>query len=353
MAFVAFGPSVYGVDLETGREVWSYPAQPERNQTFYAEPAVAEDMVVVGNYNETLMALDPERGTLLWSFEGSASRFIGSAAIGETLVYAGSVDGVLHALDRETGREVWSFRADKDIWAQPLLVDGRVYVTSLDKHLYALDAETGDLQWQFPEDDAALDPPVGAIVSAPSYYEGMLVFGSFNNVVYAVDADTGEIIWEYQAPTNWVWSSPSIDEQSGRVVGADLDGNVFALDVETGEEVWSVEVSGPVVGAPTIAESEDGVKAVYIGTTSNPRLYRLDLEEGRQLVPPAQVEEEFTARFLFFPTGTSVRALPIYTTPTIYDGVVLVGSHDANASPLYALDRESLVRVWAFEPIGS
>lgn len=353
--FVAFGPSVYAVDPESGVARWSYPAEPQRGQTFYAEPAVADDMIVVGDYDSNLIALNPETGQPIWTFESDGSRFIGSAVISDGLVYAGSADGVLHALDRATGEQVWTFRARQDIWARPLIVDDIVYVPSLDKHLYALDARTGELQWQFPESDDNLEPPMGAIVSAPTYYDGLLIFGSFNNRVYAIDAETREIVWQHEAE-NWVWSSPVVDEESGVVVGADLDGNVFALDAATGsEELWSIELPGPVVGAPTITETPDGEMAVYIATADRvdqSRLYKLNLETGENLVPPVDVEVSFASRFLFVETGTTVRSVPIYTSPVIYDGLVLVGTHEGE-SLVFALDRETLLEVWSFEPASS
>jgi len=353
--FVAFGPSVYAVDPESGTTRWRYPAEPQRGQTFYAEPAVADDLVVVGDYGGNLIALNPETGDPVWVFEANGTRFIAGAAIGDEVVYAGSTDGMLHALDRATGERIWTFRAKQGIWARPLIIEDTVYVASLDKHLYALDARTGQLEWQFPANDADLDEPMGAIVSAPTYYEGMLIFGSFNNRVYALDAEMREIVWRYEAE-NWVWSSPVVEEESGVVVGADLDGNVFALDAATGaEELWTVELPGPVVGAPTIAETESGSIAVYVATADRrgqSRLYKLNLENGENLAPPVDVEVEFPSRFLFIQTGTSVRSMPIYTSPVIYDGMVLVGVHEGE-SLVFALDRETLLEVWSFEPASS
>lgn len=349
--YIAFGSSVYAVDPETGRQVWSYPAEPDRNRTFYAKPAVAEDMIVVGDYDNTLAALDPETGDALWTFESDRARFIGGATIGDNLVYAGSVDGLLHALDRESGSEVWSFAAEQDIWAQPLLVDGTLYITSLDKHLYALDAANGDLLWRFPAAGEELSPQMGAIVGMPTYYDGMLIFGSFNNFVYALDADTQQIVWQYEAD-NWVWSSPVVDEQTGMALGADLDGNIFALDVETGDEIWTRSEAGPIVGAPTLGEPADGVTPVYVATgapNNDAMIYKLNLENGEDLTPPVNIEAEFATNFLFFQTGTNTRALPIYTTPVLLDNYVLVGAHEG-PTLLYALERDTLLEAWTFEP---
>lgn len=349
--YIAFGPGVYAVDPESGRQVWMYPTEADRNRTFFAKPAVADDMVVVGDYDSMLAALDPETGEALWTFQSERARFIGGATIGDNLVYAGSVDGVLHALDRADGNEAWSFQTEQDIWAQPLLRDGTLYITSLDKHLYALDAENGNLLWQFPAEGETLSPQMGAIVGTPTYYDGLLIFGSFNNYVYALDDSSRQIVWQYEAD-NWVWSSPIVDDETGMVLGTDLDGNIFALDVESGEEIWKRSVPGPIVGAPTLSEADGDTVPVYVATgapNNDALIYKLDLENGEDLTPPVNIEVEFTTNFLFFQTGTNNRAIPIYTTPILLDNYLLVGAHEGDAL-LYALDRDTLLEAWTFEP---
>ncbi|HEC23952.1 MAG TPA: hypothetical protein ENI95_13650 [Chloroflexi bacterium] len=348
VVYIAFGPQVYAVDLATTNPIWSFPEEPQRGQAFYAPPAVDDDLVVVGDYTNMLFALDRETGREVWSFQSGRARFIGGAVIGEEYVYAGAVDGTFYALDRETGEEVWSFAARRDIWSTPLLIGDTVYVTSLDRHLYALDARTGDLRWQFPapgEEDR--EPIMGALVGTPTLYEGVLYFGSFNNHVYALDAGTQEVLWTFQT-TNWVWSSPAIDEENNLLVGGDLDGLVFALDRETGESVWTFDTDGPIVGTPALGTLSDGTRVAYV-TSGDSNLYMLSIEDGTPVAPPVSVKAEFTTRFLVIPTGVSIRPVPVYAPPVLYDDVVLVGVHQGE-SLLYAFDRETLLERWTFEP---
>ncbi len=347
--YVAYGPQVYAVDPETGRDIWSYPAEPERNRTFYAPPAVGDDMIVVGDYSNSLTALNPDNGSELWTFNADR-RFVGGAAIGDEMVYAGTVDGELHAVDRTTGDEVWAFDVDRDIWSTPLLDGNTVYVTALDRHVYALDASSGDLLWQFPADGETTDPAMGAMAGTPTLVDGTLIFGSFNNHVYALDVDSQQIKWTYPT-TNWVWSSPTYDEASGLLIGGDLDGRVFALDAETGEEVWTFETGGPVVGAPVITEGEDGETLVYF-TSEDANLYVLNAETGTQAETPVGLEAEFTTRFLFFPGGTNIRPIPIYAPPILIDDLIILGAHQGD-NLLYALDRETLLDRWQFNAVSS
>lgn len=348
VVYASYG-KVYALDPQSGEVKWSFPAQPAGGQTFYATPAVADNLVVVADYVDSLYALKPETGEQLWTFKSNGSRFIGGAVIGEKFVYAASVDGIVHALDRETGNEAWTYTAGGSIWSTPLLADGVLYVTSLDRHLYALDAQSGALSWEFPlAGSEEGDPPTGAIADTPLLYNGVLYFGSFNNHVYALSAETHQVLWTYPT-TNWVWSSPIVDEQSKLLIGADLDGHVFALDPQTGAPAWTYDTHSPVVGAPLIGQLEDGTRVIYITAGGDPNLFILNLSDGKENVRPITVTAEFTTTFIVIPTGTDTRPIPIYSSPVLADNLILLGAHQGS-DMLYALDRQTYQEKWAFNP---
>ena len=347
LIYMAFGPHVYAIDPSNGKEEWRYPAQAARNETFYAPPAVDHDLVVIGDYTGILYGLDAEKGTQTWKFGTPLkARIIAGAVIGEKYVYAGTVAGVLYAVDRENGTEAWHYATTRDIWSAPLLADGVLYFTTLDRHLYALNADTGKLLWQFP--DANMKPedsPVGAMAGTPTLHDGVLYFGSFNNAAYALDLETRKLLWTY--PTqNWVWGSPVFDEETGQLYGGDLDGNVFALDPATGKEIWKVTTAGPVVNSPVVAEY-DRQPAVFV-TSGDSNLYILNPENGEQ-IQKVGVTAEFKQSFLFVPTGTTVRPVPLYAQPVILGDKILLGTHEGPA-PLIAYDNANLKQVWAFTP---
>src|SRR5689334_11670986 len=67
--YMAFGPAIYALEAESGKQVWRYPEATVRNQNFYAPPAVADDMIVADTYNGWVFALDPDDGKEIWSFK--------------------------------------------------------------------------------------------------------------------------------------------------------------------------------------------------------------------------------------------------------------------------------------------
>jgi eukaryotic-like serine/threonine-protein kinase len=347
--YLSFGSQVFAIDPETGDDLWRFPTTVARGQTFYATPAVDDDIVVVGDYTGHLYALDTENGNQRWLFDpaDSASKFVGGAVIGDKYVYVGNVAGVMYAIDKEKGTEGWRFSADRDIWSAPLLADGTLYFTTLDRHLYALDAETGEKEWQYPANDVKPeDSPVGPMVGTPTLHDGILYFGDFSNKAHALSLETHELLWSYES-SNWVWSSPVWDEDSGYLIGGDVDGNIFALDpANDGKEVWKFEATGPVVSPPVIGEY-DGNPAVFV-TSGDANLYVLDPKTGEK-ISAKEIKAEFEEKFIVFPTGTSTRPVPLYAPPVVVGNLILLGTHDG-PNPLIALDAATLNQEWVFDP---
>lgn len=345
-AYLAYSSKVYAFDSETGSVKWSFPENAAGGQTFYAPPAATDDLVVVTDYSDSLFALNPADGKQLWTFKSDSSRFIGGAVIDEDLIYAATVDGTIHALDRKAGSEEWSYKTEGNVWSTPLLADGVLYITALDRHLYALDARTGKLSWKYPDNGG--NPPLGAMVSTPTLYEGVLYFGNFNNRLYALSVETQGVLWTYDA-SNWVWSSPVIDEQNQRLISADLDGHVFALNLVDGSPAWTYEATGAVVGAPLLGELADGSPVVYLTCKGDPNLLVLNTNDGKEAIRPFSLKAEFTTKFLFIDTGIDTRSIPIFASPVAADELLLIGAHEGNDT-LYALDREDLQEKWRFNP---
>ncbi len=290
--YIAFNQFVRAIDLETERELWRFPTEPDRTVTFYAPPAVAEDgTIILGGYDKKVYAVSADSGrpVEIWTFEASSDRIIGGPAISGDTVLVPSADHHLYALDINTGQPVWSqpFQSDHALWSAPLIDGDTVYLASLDHSIYALDLETGDLQW---ESDLG-----SAISDTPSLSNGLLLCGTFEGLLFALDKETGREAWRFEAGAA-IWGNPIVNDEV--VYVADVDGDAFALDLETGAELWRQKLASSASTSPITDDSkvffvsEEGSIEAFAKETGDPSWPSSATVLGRLLADPILVADE-------------------------------------------------------------
>jgi quinohemoprotein ethanol dehydrogenase len=285
-------------------------------------------------------------------------------------------DGVLYyvtgandafAIDVATGNILWRYDAKLDParvkvccgWvARGLgLGEGKVFVGQLDAKLVALDQKTGKVVWSIQ----AEDPLKGySIVSAPLYYEGMVITGfgggdmGIRGRVKAYSAKTGKLIWTFytipapgergsetwQADNDYykyggapVWQTPAVDPELGLLyfstgnAGPDYAGwerggdnlftaSIVAIEAKTGKyrwhfqqvhhDIWDYDSPNPVVlfDAPYNGQLRKGLAQI----SKTAWVYILDRETGKPLIgieerPVPQEPRQKTAATQPYPIG--------------------------------------------------
>jgi alcohol dehydrogenase (cytochrome c) len=212
------------------------------------QPIVADGVIYMSTGANDVFAIDVDTGTTLWSYKANLDAKITTVccswanrgvAIGDGKVFQGQLDGKIVALDRKTGAVVWSIQAER--WQEGYTV-----------------------------------------VSAPLYYDGMLISGftgaerGVRGRVKAFDAKTGALRWTFytipgrgeRGNDTWpqdnelwqdgggtVWQTPAVDPNLGLLyfstanAGPDFNGavragdnlftsSIVALDVKTGAYKW-------------------------------------------------------------------------------------------------------------------
>jgi outer membrane protein assembly factor BamB len=64
---------------------------------------------------------------LLWSYPVER-HCVSTPAIHDGLAYVADCAGKVHCVDTRTGKPLWVHDAEHEIWASPLVADGRVYI---------------------------------------------------------------------------------------------------------------------------------------------------------------------------------------------------------------------------------
>jgi outer membrane protein assembly factor BamB len=277
LAFIAQAQQVHAIRIADGTQAWAFPATPSNTTgVFVSDAGVGDNLIVVGSegpsgqYSGVLYGLDPtgaQQWCLAFDQKGAQrqncplatggtqagflglspavdNRIVGGVTVSDGVAYVGLANGAVYAVDASTGRDLWRFKAERDIWAAPLVNGSRLYIASLDHHVYALDLQTGEVVWS--------KDMGGAVAGTPTLSANAetLYVGSFGSQLYALDSASGNERWNFTA-TNWVWSGPALDD--GMLYFTDVAGTVFALDAASGAPVWDVKPGGEMRATPALA----------------------------------------------------------------------------------------------------
>ncbi len=318
VGFFAYGPQVYALDLKNGSQLWRYPQESGANRQFFAAPALGEDILVVGDYANTLVALDAANGTEKWSFKAADDRYIASALVFEGSVFAPNTDHYLYALD-ETGSLVWRFETQGPNWTKPMTDGKKLYMISMDHYLYAfnleyvLDRLTEDKDGSrtlLSEPEWSLD--LGAAVTAdPVLADGFIYAGTLDGTLYAVDLSKQAIAWSFDADDGMtsLWGNPVLTADT--VYIGDETGNVYAVSKTDGKALWpapfaagSSLISGGVALEDQVIFATKAGKVFSINTNKEPRtlatfdspIYAtLKIAGDKLIIAPANKEALFKA----------------------------------------------------------
>jgi outer membrane protein assembly factor BamB len=271
-------------------------------------PAVAGDVAYVTGLGGSVYAIDAVTGAIRWATNGLVQA-LSSPAIAGAVFVGGS--GKLYSLDVSTGVTLWTYPTRFGVYSSPAVSGGVVYFGA--DGMFAIDATTGSLVWHTGVADD--------IDSSPAVANGLVYAGTFvKGKVYAFDAATGTPVWKVALNAGSISSSPVVS--GGLLYIATNDGSLFALNALTGAQAWRVDGVGQILFAtPALA---GGI--LYLPTPNN-RLYAFDAATGDTL---------WTA-----PTDG-----PLYSCPSVANGVVYVSSYVPSGGTLYGLDATTGTVLW-------
>ena len=146
---------VAAIDAATGAIRWNrslLPLEPLYGSGTSETLVVSDELVVVGNADGRIVALDRIDGSIRWTTPRlpeleALNDFRPLIRVGSALI-AGSTTGILCAYDLATGNLRWKELQPVGAIVLPLVTDSRqVYVNDLTGNLLAVDAETGATKW--------------------------------------------------------------------------------------------------------------------------------------------------------------------------------------------------------------
>jgi outer membrane protein assembly factor BamB len=234
----------------------------------------------------------------------------------------------------------WKATTGGSIFSSPAISNGVAYVGSDDHKLYAFDASGNTDCSGTPKTCSPLWTATTGdrVLSSPAVSNGVVYVGSQDGLLYAFDAagntncsgtpKTCLPLWT-ATTGGGVESSPVV--VNGVVYVGSLDFNLYAFDAngntncsgtpKTCSPLWIGPTGGDVASSPAVS---NGV--VYVGSDDG-KLYAFDAAGKTNCVT--------TTITTCGPLWTATTGANIFSSPTVANGVVYVGSADTN---LYAFD---------------
>ena len=239
--------ALYKVDAKNGQLLWRFMSNAEVSR----RPVLDGGTLFVANANDTLLAIEPATGKLLWNQHRTPAAGMevaghSGAAVFHGKVYMGYSDGTVAAYDQKTGAERWQ---PVDLGAEAEQTLGQVPDQ--------LDVDTT------PIPDAL---PSGAVVYASNYAAG----------VYALDAETGTQVWTnpgvFGVTDISLFDQPAHQRRDGReeprrrvLLAASGTTGLWGLDPATGAELWRRSLPGTAVSHPVLVSGVLLISASRLG----------------------------------------------------------------------------------------
>ncbi len=130
-------PIVAGYEIETGRELWSVSAMAGE---VGPSPAFGGGLVFAANEYATMVAINPETGTVVWE-DNFYLPEVASPVYGNGYVFIATTYAVLACMDAKTGEQLWEYDTDDIFYSSPVVAGNRLYVTDISGNTYIF--ETG------------------------------------------------------------------------------------------------------------------------------------------------------------------------------------------------------------------
>lgn len=216
---------------------WTYPEKASGTRLFMAEPLIAGEQLILGDYGHLLTSVSTRDGVENWQYTGAKGRYIDTPLLEGDRIVAPNADNSVYALDLD-GKLAWKFTKDGAFWAQPATDGKAVFAPSLNHKIYAIDLANGSQIWE-----ADLLAPVSA---RPLYDNGVVYVGNLVGDYFALDAANGKIIWT-QKVAGGVWAKAILAD--GKLFFGDQAGMVNILSAEDGKLIQAVDAGSPILGS--------------------------------------------------------------------------------------------------------
>jgi len=220
-----------------------------------APPVIADGKIFVFAGNQTVKAVDPRDGDVLWTrklrsenAKRDSTAQGGGVAYENGRVFASSGFGFMAALDANSGEILWRVATNAPFSAAPTVANGRVFASTNDSELLAFDAATGAVLWTH---QAIAEPARVLSASSPAVTTDAVIAPFASGEIVALSPANGRRLWvDALSRAGRLTSLSSINDVAGRpavaggaVYAASHSGLLAAIDQRSGQRVWDSDLA--------------------------------------------------------------------------------------------------------------
>jgi len=213
---------------------------------FEFTPAIEAGYTYVASAEGELSKLDVINGNQAWRVN-VGEKLTGGVGVGGSLVVVGTQKGAIYAYDT-AGKLQWKSKLSSEVLSAPKYYDGLVVVRTGDSRIYGINANDGSRKWVYDRTSPALTlrSSAGVVVDGGAVYAGFA-----GGKLIAVRADNGKLLWEASVaqPKGVTEIERIADITSLPVVDGPLvyavayQGRIAAVDRATGRVIWNRDIS--------------------------------------------------------------------------------------------------------------
>jgi outer membrane protein assembly factor BamB len=242
------GGTVSAFSAAGGSRVWSTSVTPKhekRAEGFGGGLAFDSGRLYVTTGYGTVVGIDPEKGSVLWTQKlGEPVRSSPTASGGK--VYFVSVDSVLHCLDGNDGQELWTAKSVPEPAAllsnvSPAVGQGLVVAAFPAGDIMAYQVGSGQPAWRDTLSRSSETSAAGILIdpARPVIDRGVVFVVGHGGRMIAVSESTGERLWTRNVTsTQMPWAA------GDAVFVVDVKGKLMALARGDGKVRWITQLPG-------------------------------------------------------------------------------------------------------------
>lgn len=282
---------VHILDQNDGTLITKITLETNKNKIL-ASPVIADDMLFIASNNGSVYAYTLDNLSVpAWQTNLSTEIWV-SPFVSDGKVYVTTLDKRFLVLDEKTGTIEKALSISGAVMGKLIFANDRIYFGTLGKEVAYFDPATEEIKTVMHTN--------GEIWASPLIIDGKIIVADMSGYLYCNESESGKSIWQIKAvSTDKVgFIADPILLQNGNLLAVAEDGNLMVYDTD-GKSVNSRLINGKTMSSPVVI-GESFVAGLIPGDALL-RSYTSDLKEdwwyietveSTALTPTAEVSQE-------------------------------------------------------------